>query len=190
MPTASADGDFEESKTDEPDHDRGRGEERPLRDRLRVASPDEEFALLSHLRSFNLLLIGPTPDTRAFLAPLMTSLKPPIACCDGGTPELPTAPVGSLVIVDVDELTRACQQQLLEWLNDQGRGARVIATSSRPLFPDVERGRFSDDLYYRLNTVTLLLNRQPDARRAGEAASANLPPTTSIRESARAHVDP
>lgn len=125
--------------------------------------------MLSHLQS-NFLLIGPAPDTRAFLAALMTSLTPPIACRNGGAPEWPTAPVGSLVILDVDRLTETCQQQLLEWLNGDGRGARVIATSTRPVFPDVERGRFSDDLYYRLNTVTLLLSPQPDARRAGEAA--------------------
>jgi hypothetical protein len=37
------------------------------------------------------------------------------------------------------------------------------------VFPDVQRGLFSDGLYYRLNTVTLLLNRPGRTRHVGEA---------------------
>jgi hypothetical protein len=58
---------------------------------------------------------------------------------------------------------------LLEWLNDRSGSARVIATSARSVFPNVQRGLFSDSLYYRLNTVTLALNRQGRARHVGHA---------------------
>jgi hypothetical protein len=135
--------------------------------------------LLPYLRSANLLLIGPDAATSEFLAPLMASLASPVVCCDGAEPEFPNGPVGSLIVRDVGKLTRVHQQQLLEWLSDRTRSARVIATSARPVFPSVQRGLFSDDLYYRLNTVTLLLNRPRRARHVGEArASTGLPSCT------------
>lgn len=115
--------------------------------------------MLPYLRSANLLLIGPDAATREFLAQLVASLALPIVYCDGAEPEFPNGPVGSLIVRDVGRLPRFHQQRLLEWLNDRSRCARVIATSARPVFPNVQRGLFSDGLYYRLNTVTLLLNR-------------------------------
>jgi hypothetical protein len=121
---------------------------------------DSEVALLPHLRPANLLLIGPDAATREFLAPLMASLPSPVVFCNGAEPAFPDGPVGSLIVRDVGRLTRTHQQQLLEWLNDRSRSARVIATSAEQVFPDVTRGVFSDGLYYRLNTVTLLLNRR------------------------------
>ena len=125
--------------------------------------------MLPYLRSANLLLIGPDAATREFLVPLMASLASPVVYCEGAEPKFPNGPVGSLIVRDVGRLTRAHQQQLLEWLNDRSRSARVIATSPRPVFPHVTRGLFSDGLYYRLNTVTLLLNRPRRARHVGEA---------------------
>jgi hypothetical protein len=125
--------------------------------------------LLPYLRSTNLLLIGPDAATREFLAQLAASLALPVVYCDGAGPEFPNGPVGSLIVRDVGRLTRAHQQQLLEWLNDRSCSARVIATSPRPVFPHVKRGLFSDGLYYRLNTVTLLLNRPRRARHVSQA---------------------
>ena len=58
---------------------------------------------------------------------------------------------------------------MLEWLDDRSGSAQVIATSASPVFPNVVRGLFSDSLYYRLNTVTLVLNRDRHARRVGHA---------------------
>lgn len=116
--------------------------------------------MLPHLRSANLLLIGPDAATREFLAPLLASLPSPVVYCNGAQPEFPNGPVGSLIVRDVGRLTRTHQQQLLEWLSDRRRSARVIATSATQVFPDVTSGVFSDGLYYRLNTVTLLLNRR------------------------------
>ena len=116
--------------------------------------------MLPHFRSANLLLIGPDAATREFLAPLMASLPSPVVFCNGAEPAFPNGPVGSLIVRDVGRLTRTHQQQLLEWLSDGSRSARVIATSATQVFPDVTSGVFSDGLYYRLNTVTLLLNRR------------------------------
>jgi Sigma-54 interaction domain len=127
-------------------------------DAERAMSDDRDIASLPLLQSANLLLIGPDAATRGFLAPLMASLASPVVYCDGAVTESLHGPIGSLIVRDVGRLTRAHQEQLLEWLNDRSCSARVIATSPRPVFPDVRRGVFSDGLYYRLNTVTLLLN--------------------------------
>ena len=39
------------------------------------------------------------------------------------------------------------------WLDDAVGTVQVIATTSEPLFPLVERGAFLDVLYYRLNIL-------------------------------------
>jgi hypothetical protein len=134
-----------------------------------IADAHEEVALVSTLRSPNLLLIGPDAAIREFLHPLIESLEAPVVYCDAATPEFPTAPTGSLIVHDVARLTPDHQQQLLDWINDPSRGARVIATSAGPVFPDVRCGAFSDALYYRINTFTVMLTREPDMRGVGQA---------------------
>jgi hypothetical protein len=137
-----------------------------------------EVTLSSTLRSPNLLLIGPDAAVREFLDPLMPSLASPVVCCDGATPEFPNAPVGSLIVRDVARLTRASQQQLLDWMNDLSPGARVITTSASPVFPDVKRGLFADGLYYRINTFTLMLNQEPDAPGLGQVQNSPKSPSS------------
>lgn len=137
-------------------------------DRPRAVSQDEEVVLLSHLRSLNLLLIGHDEVIRAFLARQRSSLAAPVVDSDGATLDLPNGVVGSLIVRNCARLTRASQQRLLEWLNDHR--TRIIATSTHPVFPEVERGLFSDGLYYRINTLTMLLNPQLNARRVCDAA--------------------
>jgi transcriptional regulator of aromatic amino acid metabolism len=64
----------------------------------------------------------------------------------------------------VSRLTRAHQDLLRQWLDARQGSTRIIAMSATSLFPDVQSGAFSGDLYYRLNTVTLVLApRQPAA---------------------------
>jgi hypothetical protein len=129
-----------------------------------IADALGEVALVSTLRSPNLLLIGPDEAVREFLDPMMSSLPPPVVSCDGAQPEFPSASIGSLIVRDVARLTPDHQQQLLDWINDPSRSARVIATSAGPVFPDVKSGVFSDGLYYRINTFTVMLTREPDLR--------------------------
>jgi hypothetical protein len=133
-----------------------------------IADAREEVALSSTLRSPNLLLIGPETAIRDFLDPLMPSLAEPVVLCDGTSPEFPNATTGSLIVHDVARLTPSDQQHLLDWMTDPSRSARVIATSAGPVFPNVALGAFSDRLYYRLNTFTLMLSDEPtsDAERS------------------------
>jgi hypothetical protein len=152
---------------------------------------DTSIAWLPHLRAANLLLIGPDDAAREFLAPLIASLPPPIVSCDGVAPELPNHHVGSLIVRDVAWLTWTHQQQLLDWLNGEGRGTRVVATSATDLFPNVTGGLFSADLYYRLNTVTLMLDHrdvsgltpQPHIDRTAVIAAATLTRQESAKRS-------
>jgi len=123
----------------------------------------------------NLLLIGPDAVVGECLNRLITSVASPVQFCDGAAPDLTNLPIRSLIVRDVDRLDRADQERLIEWLNRHDDHARVIATSARPLFPHVERGAFSDALYYRINTVTLVLSDRPDMHWIGHA----LPSTSS-----------
>jgi hypothetical protein len=148
-----------------------------------ITHAHEEVALSQSLRSPNLLLIGPDGAIRTFLTPLMASLVPPVVSCDGATCEFPNTPIGSLVIRDVARLTRARQEQLLVWLCDPNQTLRVIATSAKPVFPYVQRGLFSDALYYRINTLTLTLNRRRDVRRVGHDAQGS-PESQALRDTA------
>jgi transcriptional regulator of aromatic amino acid metabolism len=123
----------------------------------------------------NLLLIGPDAVVSECLDRLLTSVTLPVHFCDGVAPDFTNVPIRSLIVRDVDRLGRADQERLIEWLNRRDEDARVIATSARPIFPHVERGEFSDALYYRINTVTLVLSDRPDVHRIGHA----LPSTNS-----------
>lgn len=115
------------------------------------------------LERANLLLIGHDDETRDFLASLIESLPRPIVSCEGAKPEFPTSAVGTLIVRNVASLPRTHQQMLLDWLNGEGRGTRIVATSATDVFPNVKSGLFSADLYYRLNTVTLMLDHHDAA---------------------------
>jgi hypothetical protein len=116
----------------------------------------------------NLLLIGPDAATRPYLDRLMTA--PSVRSCDSAEPRLPSEPVGGLVLRDVERLTRERQDQLVEWLNGPGFHTRIVATSVTSLYPMVERGEFSDALYYRINMVTLLLEESSTSHTSGVVA--------------------
>lgn len=84
---------------------------------------------------------------------------------------------GTLLLDEISEMTMGLQAKLLRVLQERevdrvgGRdpvpvNIRVIATTNRTLFREVEQGRFREDLYYRLNvfpvTVPPLRERVAD----------------------------
>jgi DNA-binding NtrC family response regulator len=84
---------------------------------------------------------------------------------------------GTLFIDEIGELTPALQPKLLRVLEDgslrrvgthQERrvDVRIIAATNRDLQKDVENGRFREDLYYRINVMSLVL--PPLRERAGD----------------------
>jgi NtrC-family two-component system response regulator AlgB len=75
---------------------------------------------------------------------------------------------GTLVLDEVGELTPEAQARLLRFLNDRTyerlgearerqADVRLIAATNRELEAEVKAGRFREDLFYRLNVVTLTL---------------------------------
>jgi hypothetical protein len=117
----------------------------------------------------NTLLIGPDDVIGECLDRLVTSAASPVLFCDIAEPDFTNRGARSLIVRDVDRLTHTNQQRLVEWLNRNDGDTRIIATSARPVFPRVERGEFSEALYYRLNTVTLVLSEPIDVSWAGPA---------------------
>ena len=75
---------------------------------------------------------------------------------------------GTLLLDEIGELTADAQARLLRFLHDQTyerlgearerqADVRLIAATNRSLESDVQAGRFREDLFYRLNVVTLTL---------------------------------
>ena len=75
---------------------------------------------------------------------------------------------GTLLLDEVGELTPDAQSRVLRFLDDRTyerlgdasrrhADVRVIATTNRDLEAEVRAGRFREDLFYRLNVVTLTL---------------------------------
>jgi len=82
---------------------------------------------------------------------------------------------GTLFIDEVAEMTPALQAKLLRVLEDghyrrvgsiQERNAdvRVVAATNKPLEEEVKAGRFREDLYFRLNVITITLPPLKDRR--------------------------
>ena len=114
-----------------------------------------ELQILETTR-LNLLLIGLRRRTSIVLRGIEGSLVPPVLPVRAGHLVLPERAIGTLVIHDVDHLSRQEQDELNRWVVSHPE-QRVIATASGPLFPHVARNRFSDVLFYRLNTLTVIV---------------------------------
>jgi len=115
----------------------------------------DELKILEKTR-VNLLLIGLRRKTSVFLRRIESSLAPPVLLVRAGHLVLPERANGTLVIHDVDHLSRQEQDALNGWVQSHPE-QQIIATASEPLFRLVARNRFSDVLFYRLNTLTLIV---------------------------------
>lgn len=82
---------------------------------------------------------------------------------------------GSIFLDEVSEMTLSMQVKLLRVLQEReitrvgGEevvhvDVRVIAATNKDLLQEIEKGRFREDLYYRLNVVTLKMPRLQDRR--------------------------
>jgi len=126
--------------------------------RILIDDPDESVAKLLailHLGFPNLLLIGDNaalerafqrihPYLRIAIAPRV----PDIASI------VPATTFGTLIVKDVRHLD-AGQQAALSTLISAVPDIQVVSMARAPVYPLIEAGGFLEDLYYRLNCVTL-----------------------------------
>jgi hypothetical protein len=112
----------------------------------------------------NILLVGDGVVTQRVLDRLCASLVTPRFTWHGGARlTLPHATARcTLLLRDVDTLPRRDQRRLEAWFEQADGATQVISTTTRPLYPIVLSGAFSDRLYYHLNTVLIDLRRSPD----------------------------
>ena len=101
---------------------------------------------------------------------------------------------GTFLLDEVGELTPDAQARLLRFLNDRTyerlgearerqADVRLIAATNRELEAEVQAGRFREDLFYRLNVVTLTLpalrERPEDISRSRPSLPVGLQPEAS-----------
>ena len=120
--------------------------------------PVEEFEILRAWHP-NLLMDGSPEATASALEALRGVFRPVIASCGGGDALSipPVTGIRTLLVRDVDSLSREAQQQLLAWLKQEAGGVQVIATTTRPLLELVESATFDSSLYYALNVIYIKL---------------------------------
>ena len=116
--------------------------------------PREELAVLRAWHP-NVLIGAPRETVAAMLASLQSVFRPIVVRWTRGA-ALPVPPGGNtrtLVLEDVDALSRDEQEQLYLWLKDNDRTVQVVATTSQPLAHLVASGSFDPRLFYALNVI-------------------------------------
>jgi hypothetical protein len=114
--------------------------------------------LLPVLRRFhpNILIVAGDVEAEWALEQIRPGLRPPIVVWSSTeTPNFDAIEFGTLLVRQIDSLTTRQQRSLDALLSRAAGDVDVVAVASRHLFPLVTQGKFSDDLYYRLNTVLL-----------------------------------
>jgi hypothetical protein len=105
---------------------------------------------------FNVLVECPgLPTLAAFVAIAELCSQTPFLCMLPGALRLPEHNGRTILLGDVSRLTRQQQRDLYEWMDRGHEEAPIVSVSSVPLWPLVESGEFMEDLYYRLNVVTV-----------------------------------
>jgi sigma-54-interacting transcriptional regulator len=136
----------------------------PSDDRRGAQSPvsDEGLARFTNL---NLLIMGADDVAASFVTSLWSYLSAPrVVRRRGEQLQLlsTSPPADTIVIYDLHTLTRREQDALHRWLNAGNGRTRVVSIATQSLLPVLETGAFNDELYYRLNVLTLDL-RSPVA---------------------------
>jgi hypothetical protein len=86
---------------------------------------------------------------------LRSGAAPARRCALPGELRLPEAPGGTLVLENATALTLVQQRALHEWLGRCHGSVQVVSVVTEPALEAVRRGRFLEDLYYRLNVVRM-----------------------------------
>ena len=111
----------------------------------------------------NGLLVGPIHLTAAAVAGIDESVRQPVVWwAPDQARDVPDVTRGTLVIRDVDRLDERQQERLSRWMGAHGHQLQVLSLARAPLFAQVVDGRFSADLYYRMNAVLVEVRAPAD----------------------------
>jgi hypothetical protein len=117
--------------------------------------------LMAQGRRPNLLVLSPDLTVDAAATGLTGLCDQPLhARALPGPLQLPVPGSGTLLLRDVACLTLDQQIELYDWMNDHGRDTQLISIASVPLLPLVKRGHFLEGLFYRINTIYLVVARE------------------------------
>jgi hypothetical protein len=129
----------------------------PTHDLSRFGARDlQEWDLILQTRS-NALLQGSSLALQEAVSALEPYLDSPHYTASGPRWSLPSTAKGTLFLDHVAECSTEQQHELMDWLDSAARRVLVITTTERPLFDQVKCGAFLSSLYYRLNTIHLIL---------------------------------
>jgi transcriptional regulator of aromatic amino acid metabolism len=101
----------------------------------------------------NILVCGVATAVDAFIARFANHAPQPIRYLTTQSFVVPSYTDGTLILQGVDALDRAQQAALLRWLENPQIQTRVVATSTTPVYNQVQAGTFLGPLFYRLNVV-------------------------------------
>jgi hypothetical protein len=128
----------------------------PVRDELEVPGFVQHELSVARSSRANLLLVASDDLVVKLIRFVVPDLNQAATIrCQDGQLWLPPASFrfATVVVRDVEALTRDEQRRLCEWLHSGSNRTQVVSTSSAPLLTLVETGIFNDALYYRLNEI-------------------------------------
>lgn len=118
-----------------------------------AAATGTDVGLIMSATRPNVLVEGTDADVARFFVAIASDLRGPVITWDGGAPPAR----GTLVVRHADQLTDAEQRRLERSIADQRLGLQIVSTCAPRLFALVQRGAFREGLYYRLNTVRIVI---------------------------------
>ena len=130
-------------------------------------TPISDAGLIRHVGA-NVLLFGGDTRCDAVIDAARVHFKPPVITWRRAERLvlLPQDAVGTLVLRGIDGLDPIDQQRVFDWLSPS-RAPRVISTAAVSLLDRLERGAFLSSLYYRLNTVCIVVDGHAERRLRG-----------------------
>lgn len=107
----------------------------------------------------NLLIEGRESAIKTTVVALTSDFYPTVHVWPDAPEQIAPSDQLTVIVPEIGGLESGCLDTLAQWISTPIARLQIVSTSSTPLIQSVERGEFPSDLYYRLNTVLLNLQR-------------------------------